>query len=857
MRSYTFMARTFVVCEDHRYCILCPTRFCVLDFHCAFRNVLDAQTVLAVQQLLETSQPGTQNERVEVVPAADEESEEEGEEDTFQCGKCKRKFTMLAAYFAHKKEPCAGKLPTSLWHRPPHSTSTTMGTVDRLAAASQTLTALRQSLPRNARVILSEADLLTLSSSLEGASQIALEEQAANSGEDPMGQDVLLSSDLSEDATCSAVVTVSQATMESDQAEANTSPVSSLSVYTQPLSAVTTTGLTQDLVAVEKMTAGESTVIKMLPSGDLMTSELQVQVDEKGVEFIVANTAELKEMPQPTVQTAPTVSRSKRRNQVKTQKCPFCSKAFCKNFDLQQHIRSHTGEKPFQCVICGRGFAQKSNVKKHMQTHKVWPNGLSCTLPAQLVSDGSQSSVDDPNSKDDNAGTKKVITTDDVALANSYSCPFCSFVGKTYFELKSHLTFHKQEKVFKCIVGKCGETFTELDSFLSHAKSHESNMMYRCGHCPRTLASLYELNVHQLTHSLCVTSDSHSISVTIGPSTTTSKANNRPHQCPHCLNRYATPEALARHQATCSHNYPCPICRKVFLCERYLRRHLIVHRASTPHVCSVCHKGFKTDHYLKVHAVVHSTEKPFLCSQCGATFNRQDKLKRHYLVHESVKRFKCPFAAHLGCRKEFNRADKLKSHLLTHSGVRPYECRTCGRGFTQKQRLHEHEKLHSDVRSYQCTSCQQSFLNRKALEDHTCLGVAHHSRQTWSAALRGRRRRLNSSRAVKARARLARGRSTAAEDGVDELAGEPAEFSRGVGTEKQLDSSGPTLEELECAEDIPTAHIEIISATGDLDTAVAAVTQVYQPVEETVVDNGAEGTTVLYEAVEEPYSEVV
>ncbi|KAK8770859.1 hypothetical protein V5799_025896 [Amblyomma americanum] len=830
-------------------------------------NVLDAQTVLAVQQLLETSQPGNQNERVEVVPAADEESEEEGEEDTFQCGKCKRKFTMLAAYFAHKKEPCTGKMPTSLWNRPTRNTTATVGTIDRLAAASQTLTALRQTLPRNSRVILSEADILTLSTSLEGAPQIALEEQATNSGEEPMVQDVLLSSDLSEDATCSAVVTVSQATLEGNQANTGASPASSLSVYAQPLSTMSTSGLTQDLVAVEKMTTGESTVIEMLPSGDLMTSELQVQVDEKGVEFIVANTAELKDMPQPAVQTATTtVSRGKRRNQVasetpsqkglKTQKCPFCNKAFSKNFDLQQHIRSHTGEKPFQCVICGRGFAQKSNVKKHMQTHKVWPNGLSCTLPAQLVSDGSQSSVEDPNCND-GTGSKKVVTTDDVALVNSYSCPFCTFVGKTYFELKSHLTFHKQEKVFKCIVGKCGETFTELDSFLSHAKTHESNMMYRCGHCPRTLASLYDLNVHQLTHSLCVTSDSHSISVTIGPSTTTAKASNRPHQCPHCLNRYATPEALAHHQATCTHNYPCPICRKVFPCERYLRRHLVVHRASTPHVCSVCHKGFKTDHYLKVHAVVHSSEKPFLCSQCGATFNRQDKLKRHYLVHDSVKRFKCPFATHLGCRKEFSRADKLKSHLLTHSGVRPYECRTCGRGFSQKQRLLEHEKLHTDMRSYQCSSCQQSFLNRKALEDHTCTGVAHHSRQTWSAALRGRRRRFNSSRAVKARTRLARGRSTAAEDDTDELAGRPAESSKVAGSHKQVDATEATLEELECAEGIPTAHIEIISATGDLDTAVATVTQVYRPVEETVVDNGAEGTTVLYEAVEEPYSEVV
>jgi uncharacterized Zn-finger protein len=52
-------------------------------------------------------------------------------------------------------------------------------------------------------------------------------------------------------------------------------------------------------------------------------------------------------------------------------KCQYCDKTFGKNFDLQQHVRSHTGEKPFQCIVCGRAFAQKSNVKKHMKTHMV------------------------------------------------------------------------------------------------------------------------------------------------------------------------------------------------------------------------------------------------------------------------------------------------------------------------------------------------------------------------------------------------------------------------------------------------------------------------------------------------------
>ena len=52
--------------------------------------------------------------------------------------------------------------------------------------------------------------------------------------------------------------------------------------------------------------------------------------------------------------------------------CAYCLKCFTKNFDLQQHVRSHTGEKPFHCPICGKGFSQKANLKKHVDTHKIW-----------------------------------------------------------------------------------------------------------------------------------------------------------------------------------------------------------------------------------------------------------------------------------------------------------------------------------------------------------------------------------------------------------------------------------------------------------------------------------------------------
>ena len=50
--------------------------------------------------------------------------------------------------------------------------------------------------------------------------------------------------------------------------------------------------------------------------------------------------------------------------------CPFCTKICKKRGNMNLHIRTHTGIKPFQCSICNYSSADQSNLIRHMQTSK-------------------------------------------------------------------------------------------------------------------------------------------------------------------------------------------------------------------------------------------------------------------------------------------------------------------------------------------------------------------------------------------------------------------------------------------------------------------------------------------------------
>ncbi|OQR72571.1 zinc finger protein-like [Tropilaelaps mercedesae] len=158
--------------------------------------------------------------------------------------------------------------------------------------------------------------------------------------------------------------------------------------------------------------------------------------------------------------------------------CTICEYQSTNRAHVIQHIRVHTGSRPFACSVCGRQFTQRSIMFRHLKkVHGVAPP---TSRPKQATAAVTASGTVDTEtpieplfdtlSSDGSCGW--LVSPEEelfYRVGGQFRCFLCRYVSNKRLHMIDHVRTHTGAKPFACIV--CGKRFRTKSMITWHVRN--------------------------------------------------------------------------------------------------------------------------------------------------------------------------------------------------------------------------------------------------------------------------------------------------------------------------------------------------------------------------------------------------